>query len=151
MNIVLVAKPGIDLYATLAASETARNAIRFYQPVDLLYGVFIRVPTVAGALALTSDIRYYTRRYVYEILYGFYPPLYCTASLAEGTYILRNVNLKPPWPYRLLYRLSPENSMEKWRIFDTSHIVSPCSFIDGSFQAEVWCSQEEFDLVDTSI
>jgi len=151
MNVVLIAKQDTNLYQTLAESETARDAIRFYEPVDLIYGVFFRVPTVAGALALTSDIRYYVRRYVDEVLYEFNPPFFCTASLAEGLYLQRTVILKAPWPYRVLYRFSPRGPITKLQIHDATHTVSQGSFIEGLFQAEVWCSCEEYNLINACI
>ncbi|MBN1167018.1 MAG: hypothetical protein JXA44_07790 [Methanospirillaceae archaeon] len=151
MNLILIARDGIDLYETLANSETSFHAIRFYEPDNLGFGVGITVPSTAGAFSLISDLRYYTRRFVQEVLFGLYPPCFCSELLAEEIYLQRTGPGKTPWPYRLLYCIAPYSCVEKYRIADPGHIVSPCSFIKGHFQAEVWCVGEEYEQTDSSI
>ncbi len=151
MNLILIARNGVDLYETLATSETSYDAIRFYEPNNLGYGVSITVPSTAGAFSLISDLRYYTRRYVQEVLYGLYPPCFCSDLLAEEIYLQRTGPGKTPWPYRLLYRIAPDSCVLKYRISDPNHSVSPCSFIDKHFQVEVWCVGTEYEQTDHSI
>ena len=103
MDIICIAKPGVNLADTLYTSETSRNILRFYHPKDMKWGVKIPVSTVSNALALLSELRWYTMRYTSEVIiedveYG----VFMTRLLASAAYEDRSVTLSPDW--RFSYR-----------------------------------------------
>ncbi|MBO5003553.1 hypothetical protein J6C36_04710, partial [Methanocorpusculaceae archaeon] len=63
MQVVCIAKPGVNLFQTLTDSETSRHILRFYRPEDMKYGVRVTVSTVSSALSLLSELRWYLLRY----------------------------------------------------------------------------------------
>ncbi|HET6580969.1 MAG TPA: DUF5804 family protein, partial [Methanoregula sp.] len=76
MNILLIQREGIDLHHTLFASETSRLALRFYLPKKKSCGVYITVSTLGSALSLVSELRWYIRRYVREVLFEVSPNVF---------------------------------------------------------------------------
>ncbi|HZD43996.1 MAG TPA: DUF5804 family protein [Methanomicrobiales archaeon] len=102
MRILLIQKDGLDLYATLVASETSRIILRFYRPERVSCGVLITTASLGSALSLASELRWYIRRYMREVLFEIHPAVYCTHTLAEEVY-QRDAHLEMPWPARCLY------------------------------------------------
>jgi len=98
MKILCIAKPDTDLYQILSESETSRQILRFYHPKKTDFGVTLDVSTVSNALSILNEIRWYSMRYVSEILiedpeHG----VYLTRELAREAYESRTVTLTPGW------------------------------------------------------
>ena len=101
MEIILIAKPDVNLSDTLFASETSRHILRFYHPKDAGWGVRIPVSTVSNALALISELRWYIMRYTVEVLIeDSRYSVYLTRLLASAAYESRSVLLADDWKYR---------------------------------------------------
>ena len=86
MNVLLIQPEGVDLYTTLLNSETSRDALRFYKPDRLEYGMRIRTASLGSALALVSELRWYIQRYVEEVLFEPEEDIFCSSSLAQQIY-----------------------------------------------------------------
>ena len=86
MKILFLAKENVDLFGTLQDSETSRGILRFYRPERLPYGVRIEVATLGIALSLVSELRWYVRRYMREVLFEVRDRIYCTHLLAREIY-----------------------------------------------------------------
>jgi hypothetical protein len=102
MKILLIASDGIDLYDTLSASETSRLTLRFYRPERRSCGVAIRTGSLGSALSIVSELKWYVRRYVREVLYELPHGAYATQALADEIY-QRDVKILPTWDRRFLY------------------------------------------------
>lgn len=102
MKILLIASDGIDLYDTLSASETSRLTLRFYRPERRPCGVAIMTGSLGSALSIVSELKWYVRRYVREVLYELPHGAYATQALADEIY-QRDVKIAPSWDLRLLY------------------------------------------------
>jgi hypothetical protein len=149
MDVLFLGREGIPLYQTLLASETARAALRFYHPVEVPYGVIVRMASLGSALSLVSELRWYMRRYVRTVLFEIGSEIYCSLALATEVYYGRQIRLHAPWPYRFLYvikdgafagvvPLDPESDPEHCRIDDR----------DADRVYEVWRSESEEPTVD---
>jgi hypothetical protein len=103
MNVLFLQRPGVDLYETLLQSETSRNALRFYRPVAVPGGLSVTTATLGSALSLVSELRWYIRRYMEDVLFEFTAGMYCTRHLAREVYYDRSASLEPPWVFRRLY------------------------------------------------
>jgi hypothetical protein len=103
MNILFLQRPGVNLYETLLQSETSRHALRFYRPVALPGGISVTTSTLGSALSLVSELRWYVRRYMEDVLFEFTDEKYCTHILAREVYYNRSTSLEPPWAFRRLY------------------------------------------------
>jgi hypothetical protein len=146
MNILLVQREGVDLYHTLFASETSRLALRFYHPKKKPCGVCITLSTLGSALSLVSELRWYIRRYVREVLFEVSPGVFCTHGLAQDVYYERSSVLEPVWPFRRLYGFRRGNLV-------STVLMSPGSTLDEYHQEyigvdraiEVWCREDELE------
>ena len=103
MNLLLISRPGIPLFRSLRESETAWDAIRFYGPIGLSIGVYIQVSTLAGALSLASDLKYFLRKYTADHLFQIKPGIFYTAALTRSRYLNRTYEVSEDWPFRLIY------------------------------------------------
>lgn len=103
MNVLLISRPGVSLLRSLRESETAWDAIRFYGPIGLTIGVYIPVSTLAGAISLASDLRYFLRKYTTDHLFQIRPGVYCTSALTKSRYLTRDLEVSEEWQYRLVY------------------------------------------------
>ena len=147
MNILLIQREGIDLHHTLFASETSRLALRFYHPKKKSCGVYITVSTLGSALSLVSELRWYIRRYVREVLFEVSPGVFCTHLLAQDVYYERTSVLEPAWPFRRLYGFRQGKLI-------SSVLMSPGStpeeyhqeFIGVERTIEVWCMENEMEI-----
>jgi hypothetical protein len=146
MNILLIQKDKVDLHHTLFASETSRQALRFYRPRKLSCGVLITCSTLGSALSLVKELRWYIRRYVREALFGLEPGMYCTHQLAQDVYYERTAVLGPGWPYRKLYSfrngavissvpMSPGSTADEYHQ----------EYIGAEKSIEIWCVQDEVE------
>ncbi|MDR2854848.1 MAG: hypothetical protein LBV40_01640 [Methanomicrobiales archaeon] len=113
MDLLLLAKPGVHLYSLLHNSDTAWHAIRFYDHVNLGYGVLISVSGSVAALTLASDVRYYIRRYVSYHLFRteHTVQMYATPALVTSRYLHRADSFHDGWNYRLI--LTVTDSIEQ--------------------------------------
>ena len=108
MDLLLLAKPGVHLYSVLHNSDTAWQAIRFYEHVNLGYGVLFSVSGCVSALALASDIRYYIRRYVaYHLFRTEYDKqIYATPTLVTSRYLEHTEPFNDEWDHRLILAIT---------------------------------------------
>jgi hypothetical protein len=108
MDLLLLAKPGIHLYSLLHNSDTAWQAIRFYDHVNLGYGVLFSVSGSVSALALASDIRYYIRRYVAYHLFKteHSRQIYATPALVTSRYLDHTDPFNDVWDHRLILAIT---------------------------------------------
>lgn len=102
MEILFVPQEGIPLYETLRESETSRGVLEFYRPENLGFAVRIRTSSLGAALSLVSELRWYVRRYMDEVLFMIRDRVYATRALAWELYD-RKLELKDPWECRYLY------------------------------------------------
>jgi hypothetical protein len=144
MNILLIQREGVDLHHTLFSSETSRMVLRFYRPKKKSCGVLVSCATLSSALSLVSELRWYIRRYVREVLFELENGVYCTHRLAQDVYYERTAVLGPEWPYRRLYGFRQGKPV-------STVVMSPGSTIEEYHQEyigvdrsiECWCTEEE--------
>ena len=144
MNILFIQREGIDLHHILFVSETSRLILRFYHPKRLPCGVMISVTSIGSALSLVSELRWYIRRYMQEVLFLVEGGIFCTRRLAEDVYYERVTILQKPWAFRRLYGFRDGKLL-------TNIVMSPDSVIEEYHQevigvdqpVEVWCTEEE--------
>jgi hypothetical protein len=176
MNVLLISRPGLSLLRTLRESETAWDAIRFYGPIGLTIGVYIPVSTLAGAISLTSDLRFFIRKYTVDHLFQLRPGVYYTAALSRSRYLTRDLGVSEEWPYRLVYwienggkirkqrakewnseeviysslPLEPESDEENEGISIEDRIRGRIDMtydkIPGGYLFEVWCTKPEHEM-----
>ena len=147
MNILLIQRDGVDLHHTLFASETSRLALRFYLPKKKSCGVYITVSTLGSALSLVSELRWYIRRYVREVLFEVSPNVFCTRLLAQDVYYERSSVLEPAWPFRRFY------GFRQGKLISTV-LMSPGSTLEEYHQEyigvdrsiEIWCMEDEMEI-----
>jgi len=108
MDLLLLAKPGVHLYSLLHNSDTAWQAIRFYDHVNLGYGVLFSVSGSVSALALASDMRYYIRRYVAYHLFRTEHgrQIYATPALVTSRYLDHTHPFNEVWDHRLILTIT---------------------------------------------
>jgi len=143
MNVLLIQPEGVDLYTTLLNSETSRDALRFYQPDRLEYGMRIRTASLGSALALVSELRWYIQRYVEEVLFEPEKDIFCSSSLAQQIYE-RDVKPASPWKYRCLYRISDHPVDTIWMDAGTTPQAYADQVEPEDTVLEVWCTEEEY-------
>ncbi len=143
MHILLIQLEGVDLYTTLLRSETSRAALRFYHPTRLAYGVLIATASLGSALALTSELRWYIRRYVQEVLFQVSDSVYCSHALGQQVYE-RDVTLVAPWQYRCLYIIRDGSLADIVRMEEGTGRGGDDAFDPADEVLEVWCTAEEY-------
>ncbi|HVP94045.1 MAG TPA: DUF5804 family protein [Methanoregulaceae archaeon] len=109
MNVLFLQRSGIDLYATLLASETSRRILRFYQPASCPGGVILYASSFGSALSLAGELRWYIRRYMQDVLLEVSGNRYCTLTLARELYYDRDFTIHDNWPFRRLYVIRKGN------------------------------------------
>jgi hypothetical protein len=146
MNILFIQRDGVDLHHTLFVSETSRLALRFYHPRKVPCGVSISVASLGSALSLVSEMRWYIRRYVREVLFEVDRGIFCTHQLAQDVYYERTVVLGADWKFRRLYGFKDGKLI-------SAVVMSPGSVI-GEYRQdiigvdtaiEVWCREDEVE------
>ena len=146
MNTLLIQRDGIDLHHTLFASETSRLALRFYHPKKVPCGVVISATSLGSALSMVSELRWYIRRYVKEVLFQLDKGVYCTQTLAQDVYYERAVVLGDVWKSRRLYGfrsgqlisavvMTPGSSVHEYQ----QEVIGVDAVI------EVWCRDDEVE------
>ena len=146
MDLLLLAKPGVHLYSLLHNSDTAWQAIRFYEHMNLGYGVLLSVSGSVSALALASDIRYYIRRYVAYHLFRIKHEgkIYATPTLVTSRYLDHTDPFHDAWDHRLILTITEST--------DSPFICTRAETIDsrkGEFEIqaeyEVYSTQKEWE------
>ena len=144
MHVLLIQDDEIDLYATLQKSETSRAILKFYRPDRLEYGVRIRMASLGSALSLISELRWYMRRYVKEVLFEVSHPIYCTQALA-GQFYERDVKIESSWDFRKIYAFRGGELAYSTRIQDgIAGEDYRGRYEPADTVLEVWCTEEEF-------
>lgn len=114
MQVVCIAKPGVNLYQTLMDSETSRHILRFYRPEDIRCGVRVTVSTVSSALSLLSELRWYLMRYtVLALIEDVEHSVYLTRELAGLVYESRSVQLGETWEFAFRAAVSEDGDATK--------------------------------------
>ncbi len=161
MNLLLISRPGIPLLRSLRESDTAWDAIRFYGPVGLSIGVYIPISTLAGALSLASDLKYFLRKYTSDHLFQIKPGVYYTAALTRSRYLTRDNDVSDDWPFRLVYWIENLGKVIRVRKEDWSgeeifyqaseHGEEDTQNDDAGpmcgYLLEVWCTKPEFEMI----
>ena len=146
MNILLIQREGTDLHHTLFASETSRLALRFYHPKKIPCGVKISVASLGSALSLTSEMRWYLRRYVRETLFEIEKGIFCTQALAQDIYYERTVIPGKPWAFRRLYGFSLGKLVRQLVMSPGSTAQDYQQDLTGTDTTiEVWCTEDEVE------
>jgi hypothetical protein len=86
VKILFIGKDEVDLFETLMNSETSRIILRFYEPRRYSCGVLISVSSLGIALSLVSELRWYVRRYMDEVLFEVQDGIFATYTLAREVY-----------------------------------------------------------------
>lgn len=146
MRVLFIAKEGIPLFQTLLSSETSREALRFYRPTQSPAGVQVLMASMGSALSLTSDLRWYVRRYMRDVLFELSDGVYCTRALAQEIYYGRAAILHTPWRFRRSYTLQAGHLLqdEPIRGKDAMPAGHPPAGRDDTLTLEVWCTEEEY-------
>ncbi|HWQ64153.1 MAG TPA: hypothetical protein VN429_07020 [Methanospirillum sp.] len=163
MNLLLISRPGIPLLRSLRESETAWDAIRFYGPVSLSIGVYIPVSTLAGAISLASDLKYFLKKYTTDHLFQIKPGVYYTAALTRSRYLTRSDDMSEDWPFKLVYWVENLGRVirvkkEDWNSEEILYLTSETgenranpicdnAELPGGYLLEVWCTKPEFEIV----
>lgn len=144
MNVLLIQPEGVDLYATLLKSETSREALRFYRPERLAYGIRVRTASLGSALALVSELRWYIQRYVEEVLFETGEGSFCSSGLARQIYE-RDAKPASPWKYRCLYRIAGDHMTDTiWMDEGATREAYADRTEPGETVLEVWCTESEY-------
>ncbi len=141
MNVLFLQKDDVDLYQVLIASETSRDALRFYHPRQAHGGISIAMASLGSALSLVSDLRWYVKRYMRAVLFEVSEGIYCSHPLAKEVYYDRSVILSGPWKYRFRYIIRDHISVDMERLLPGERCNIPVS--DNEVVLEVWCTSEE--------
>lgn len=144
MNLILIQKSGVDLYSILYTSETSRGILKFYRPVRLDYGVLIENMTLGNSLSLISEISWYVKRYMTEVLLELSPDLFCSHAFSTDIYT-RNSKLKETWEYAKLIGIKNGEILDELWISPHSSIEDYPKFCEAMDTVlEVWCSESEW-------
>jgi hypothetical protein len=145
MNVLFLQRMGIDLYRTLLASETSRRILMFYRPESFSGGVSVRVSSFGSALSLASELRWYIRRYMQDVLFEVAVERYCTLGLARELYYDRDFTVREDWPFRRLYVIRNGNLISALNLSaldDTGERMREAGAIT---RLVVWCSEREYN------
>ena len=146
MNTLLIQRDGVDLHHTLFASETSRMALRFYHPKKMPCGVYISGASLGSALSLVSELRWYIRRYIREVLFEVKKGVYCTHTLAQDVYYERITVLVDTWAFRRLYGFKNGQLISAVVMTPGSTIGEYRQDIIGvDATIEVWCREDEVE------
>lgn len=146
MKILFVSKDGVDLYETLMDSETSRIILTFYEPHKHSLGVFITTSSLGIALSLVSELRWYVRRYMAEVLFELRNDIYGTYSLAREVYE-RDIRLEERGIRRSLYGIR-EGKVACIVVPDLQESIHSLEDLSGMDQVlEIWSLEQELTYV----
>lgn len=141
MNVLFLPREGVDLYQTLLSSETSRDALRFYRPVEGRGGLMVTMASLGSALSLASDLRWYVKRYMRDVLFEISDGIYCTHDLAREIYYDRTVIPGKGWKHRRIYVIKEDRLVTVER--PASGGKRDDSVSPDEMRLEVWCSAGE--------
>jgi len=139
MKILLLPKSGVQLFHELLTSETSRDALRFYRPVETTCGVEISLASLGSALTLAADLRWYVKRYMRGVLFEIAGGIYSTHRLAWDVYYGREISLVGPWDFRLIYQVR-----DGFVVRDEQVLPGSDRRCRGPSEIEVWCTEDEW-------
>lgn len=146
MHVLFLPKPGVNLFQALLASETSREALVFYRPVQTPAGVKVTMASLGSALSLSSDLRWYVRRYMRDVLFEIEDGVYCTRALAQEIYYGRAPVLHRSWKFRRRYLLK-DGQVKAMETFTAENQEKRGKVPDAERDVwlEVWCTPGEFE------
>jgi hypothetical protein len=145
MNVLLVQREGVDLHTTLLSSDTSRAILRFYRPKKRGYGVVVTSSSLGSILSLISELNWYIRRYVAEVLIEVATDQYCTAELAHEIY-QRNESFHEPWEFRRLIVIGDDTALcSEWMEPGRTKEELVPEYEDSALVLEVRCTKREFE------
>ncbi len=142
MEILFLPREGVALYRELLASETSREALRFYRPKETPCGVQISVASMGSGLTLVADLRWYVKRYMRGVLFKLAPAVYCSHRLAYELYFEREISLPESWDFRLIYQMRDGRVNREEQVLPGAD--RPLSGSSESPEIEVWCTEDEY-------
>lgn len=141
MNVLFLPRQGIDLYRTLLTSETSRDALRFYRPTESHGGVMVTMASLGSALSLASDLRWYVKRYMQDVLFEISEGIFCTQELAREIYYDRSVMPGKRWKHRRVYVIQNDALVAVEKMHHRQNTGDDIT--DGEIRLEVWCTADE--------
>jgi hypothetical protein len=142
MEVLFLPREGVALYRELLASETSREALRFYRPKETPCGVEISVASLGSGLTLVADLRWYVKRYMRGVLFKLAPAVYCSHRLAYELFFEREITLPESWDFRLIYQ------MRDGRVIREEQVLPGDGRLPGGSPEapviEVWCTEDEY-------
>ncbi|HOJ96737.1 MAG TPA: hypothetical protein PK024_07890 [Methanospirillum sp.] len=144
MNLLIFSRPGIRIYQELKRSETAWNALRFYDPIEIPVGILVQLSSLSAALSLASDLKYFIRKFGSEHLFEISPGVYCTPSVARTRYVERS-SPAHPWPWKIWYWVQGDGNLFKYTACPEMD-TPPGSLIPAGYIYEVQCSEDEYSV-----
>ena len=145
MNLLIFSRPGVRIYQELRSSETAWNALRFYEHLEISVGITIRISSLSAALSLASDLKYFVRRYGADHLFEITPGVYCTPAVVNSWYVTRQP-VVDPWPWKIWYWVKGNGEIEKYDVYKGSFTFTDNRTM-GGYVFEVHCSEEEYQVL----
>jgi hypothetical protein len=145
MNVLFLQRMGIDLYRTLLASETSRRILRFYRPESCPGGARVHVSSFGSALSLASELRWYIRRYMQDVLFEVAVDRYCTLGLARELYYDRDFTAREDWPFRRLYVIRNGNLISALNLSALDDPGVELQEAGAVSRIVVWCSEREYN------
>lgn len=147
MNLLIISRPGIRLFSELRRSETAWYALKFYAPVEIPIGIYVRISSLSAALSLTSDLKYFIRKYGTEPLFEIRPGVFCTSAVARLRYLSRET-LPDPWPWKMWLHANRDGLVERLSFLPEEGFTLPDGTTNGDYILETLCNEEERSLLD---
>ena len=144
MNLLIVGRPGIRIYHELRKSETAWQALRFYNPLEIDIGIYIPLNSLSAALSLASDLKYFIRKYSTVHLFEISPGLFCTHAVVKSRYISRNKSFEDPWPWKLWFLINTEKKINRFYCYPSDEAINNPEEYKGGYIFEVWCLRDEY-------
>jgi hypothetical protein len=144
MNVFFLQRNGINLYYTLHASETSRNALWFYHPKERPGGVVIPIESLVSGLSIAGELRWYIRRYMQDVLFEFPGGNYCTLALSRQIYYDREIKPENDWPFRRLYIIRNGHLVSAEPVEQGVSVGDTSVYTPDITRFIVWCTEEEY-------
>ncbi len=144
MRLLIIGKPHINIFREFRQSETAFDAIRFYEPLESDRMITLSVPGLPNALSLISDLKYFIRKYSSFQFYEFEPEVFCTMALAKSWYQSRELSFQESWRWKYDFVLYPDDFILTVREDDKSEDKELVDEEEQSYL--VWCTPTEYNL-----
>ncbi|MBQ3684766.1 MAG: hypothetical protein II925_04195 [Methanomicrobium sp.] len=100
--------------------------------------------TLGSSLSLISEISWYVKRYMTEVLLELSPDLFCSHAFSTDIYT-RNSKLKETWEYAKIIGIKNGEVLDELWILPHSSIEDYPKFCEAMDTVlEVWCSESEW-------